>query len=112
VEVIEGMHAKAQAELEQVKVEDARAIAQTIGLVLNKFGKAKDDGSVVLEGNALRFSSSSSKMSVQDIKSGAIVFHIKDGQLLKHYFRLSREKPRVVPVLRSTSGGCHANETP
>jgi hypothetical protein len=80
----QGTLAKAQAELEQARVHDANSIAVGIGLVLEKFGDVKEDGSVVFEGNTLRFSSSPSEMSVQDIKSGAITFHIKDGQLLKH----------------------------
>jgi hypothetical protein len=80
----QGTLAKAQAELEQARVNDANQIAQGIGLVLEKFGEVQEDGSNVFEGNTLRFSSGSSEISVENIQSGAITFHIKDGQLLKH----------------------------
>ncbi len=80
----QGTLAKAQSELEQARVNDASQIAAGIGLVLEKFGEAKEDGSVVFEGNTLRFTASSSEMTVENIQSGAVTFHIKDGQLLKH----------------------------
>jgi hypothetical protein len=80
----QGTLAKAQAEIEQARVNDANRIAQGINLVLDKFGKEQEDGSVVFEGNTLRLASSSTEMIVENIKSGAIVFHIKDGRLLKH----------------------------
>lgn len=70
--------------LQDQRINDANLIAQGIGLVLEKFGKVGKNGSVVFEGDTLRFSSSSSEISAQDIKSGAVTFHIKDGQLLKH----------------------------
>jgi hypothetical protein len=64
----QGTLAKAQAELEQARVNDANQIAVGIGLVLEKFGKAQEDGSVVFEGNTLRFSSRSPEMTVQNIR--------------------------------------------
>lgn len=80
----QGTLAKAQAEIEQARVNDANKIAQGINLILDKFGKEQEDGSVVFEGNTLRLASSSTEMTVENIKSGAIIFHIKDGKLLKH----------------------------
>jgi virulence-associated protein VapD len=80
----QGILAKAQAELEQSRVNDANQIAHGINRVLAKFGKEQKDGSVVFEGNTLRFTASASEMTVENTKSGAITFHIKDGQLLKH----------------------------
>ena len=80
----QGILAKAQAELEQSRVKDATQIAEGINRVLAKFGKEQADGSVVFEGNTLIFTASPSEMTVQNIQSGAVTFHIKDGQLLKH----------------------------
>ncbi|NJM78057.1 MAG: hypothetical protein HC852_22645 [Acaryochloridaceae cyanobacterium RU_4_10] len=44
----------------------------------------KEDGSIEFVGATLKFSATESEMSVQDIKSGATTFHIKDGKLLKY----------------------------
>jgi hypothetical protein len=75
---------KAQSDLEQLRVEDAGAIAQGIQFLLENRGQAKEDGSIEYEGNTLRFSGNSSEILAQDIKSGAITFHVKDGKVLKH----------------------------
>ena len=80
----QGILAKAQAELEQFRVKDANQIAEGINRVLAKFGQEQADGSLVFEGNILRFTASPSEMTVQNIQSGALTFHVKDGRLLKH----------------------------
>ena len=67
----QGILVKAQAELEQFRVKDANQIAEGISRVLAKFGQEQADGSLVFEGNTLRFTASPSEMSVQNIQSGA-----------------------------------------
>jgi hypothetical protein len=80
----QGMLAKAQAELEHTRVEDANAIAQNIQFLLENRGQVKEDGGIEFVGNTLRFSGTESEILVQDIKSSATTFHVKDGNVLKH----------------------------
>ncbi len=80
----QGILERAQAELVQARVNDANKIAQGINLVLEHYGKLQEDGRTVFEDKTLRFSSTPTEMLVQDIKSSAVTFYIKDGKLLKH----------------------------
>lgn len=79
-----GILDKAQAELEQARVKDANNIAQGITLILDQFGEGKGNGNFVFEGNTLRCSANSAEITVENLKSGSTIFHIKDGKLLKH----------------------------
>jgi predicted nucleotidyltransferase component of viral defense system len=70
--------------LQSQRANDAKEITQVIQMMLEKYGQAKEDGSIEYEGNTLRFLGTESEISVQDIKSGTTTFHVKDGKVLKH----------------------------
>lgn len=96
----QGLLGKAQAELEQVRLNDAGQIAKGIGLVLENYGEAQPDGSVEFAGNTFVISKTQDEIVVREKRNGAEIFHLKEGKLLK-YSPNSELKSKVSTLVKT-----------